>query len=145
MSKNTLNLDTKFFDDYIEKLESVGADIRAVLTDALEQSAETVEMDTLEAMKKANLPAKGKYSRGDTKKSIVRNSKVKWAGYIGSIDVGFDYGKDGAGGYLITGTPRMKPNYELEKIYKRKAYMTEIKKDMIDIFNDAISEKMGGE
>ncbi len=138
MGKNTLSLDTKFFDDYIERLEKAGADIREVLTNALEQAGDTVEYDTLNAMKSANLPAKGKYSKGDTEKSIIRNSKVRWAGYIAEISVGFDYGKDGAGGLLITGTPRMKPNHELNKIYKKKKYINEIKKDIIQLFNDTL-------
>ena len=38
----------------------------------------------------------------------------------------------------------MKPNYELQKIYKRKKYISDLQKDMYEIVNDAIIDKMGG-
>ena len=38
----------------------------------------------------------------------------------------------------------MRPDRELNRIYKSKRYMNAIKKDMADIFKDAIDDKMGG-
>lgn len=144
MGRNVLKLDMKGFDEYAEKLERVGADLKSIFTDALQQAAETITEDTIEAMSDSNLPAGGKYSTGRTKQSILQNPKVTWSGTIGEVGVGFDFDKPGAGGYLITGTPRMKPNRELNRIYKSKKYMTNIKKDMKDIFDDEIERRMGG-
>lgn len=144
MGRNVLKLDTKGFDEYAEKLERLDADLKSIFTDALQQAAETITEDTVEAMSSGNLPAGGKYSTGETKKSIVQNPKVTWSGTVGEVGVGFDFEKPGAGGYLITGTPRMKPNRELNRIYKSKKYMTNIKKDMKDIFDDEIQRRMGG-
>lgn len=143
-NRATLNLNTKNFEDLIAKLDELGGDIKAVVEDALNQAGETIEYDTLDAVAHANLPRGGKYSKGDTEKSIIRNPRVQWQGTTASISVGFDYDKPGAGGFLITGTPRMKPDYELQKIYKRKKYMRDIAKDMSEIVNDAIVAKMGG-
>lgn len=144
MGRTTLKLDTSAFDDFAEKLDRLDADLKPIFDDALTQAAETITDDTLEAVKDQYLPAHGNYSTGDTKRSIMRNPHVKWSGMMGEVAVGFDYSKSGAGGFLITGTPRMQPDKELNRIYKGKRYMTEIKKDMIEIFQDAIDDHMGG-
>ena len=113
------------------------------MTDALEQAAETIEEDTRDAMAKRYLPAQGAYSTGETKKTIV-SPKVVWSGTIAETGVGFDYGKRGAGGFLISGTPRMEPNRELAKIYTRKKHMKQIQSDMQDVVMDAIDRAMEG-
>lgn len=141
--RNTLHLDLKGFEELITKLESLGGDVKEVVTDALAQAAETIEEDTRDAMNPQNLPAHGIYSTGETKKSIAK-PEVSWSGNIAETGVGFDYGKQGAGGFLISGTPRMKPNAELEKIYVRKKYMKQIQSDMQDVVMDAIDMAMEG-
>ena len=89
------------------------------------------------------MPAGGKYSHGKTKESIVTDTTVTWSGGVGSVPIGFDFSKPGAGGYLITGTPRMRPNPELNKIYKQKKYMNAIQKEMGEKFLDFIADEMG--
>lgn len=140
----TLKLNLSGFNELITKLDKLGGNINKVVEDALTQAGETIADDTTDAVSNSNLPASGKYSKGDTMKSIAKNSKVEWSGTQASISVGFDYDKPGAGGFLITGTPRMKPNYALQKIYKQKAYMTYLQDGMKDIVNDAIDDMMGG-
>lgn len=142
--KNTLNIDTRGFEELITKLDELGGNIKEVVEDALNQAGETIEWDTKDAMASGNLPAKGKYSDGDTESSIIKDPHVTWEGTTASIKVGFDYGKNGAGGLLITGTPNMKPNRALNKIYKGKKYMKDLQNDMVEIVHDAINEKLGG-
>lgn len=144
MAKNTIQLSTKGFEEYIEKLDGLNADLQSIITDALEQAAETVQDDTLDALDKENLPAKGEYSQGDTEDSVIRNPKVKWSGTVAEIPVGFDFTKPGAGGLLISGTPRMQPATELNRIYRGKKYMRQIHNDMVDVFQDEIDRRMGG-
>ena len=144
MGKNILKLDTSSFDEFAERLDSLGADLKPIFTDALTQVAEIITEDTIEVVKDQYLPAHGEYSHGDTKKSIIRNPRVEWSGMIGEIAIGFDFSKPGAGGYLITGTPRMRPDRELNRIYKSKRYMRQIQEDMSEIFQDAIDDHMGG-
>lgn len=144
MGKNTLKLELSGFGALLTELDKLGGDLKPVITDALTQMGETIGDDTMDAVSKSNLPASGKYSRGDTEKSIVRNPKVNWQGQLAEINVGFDYGKDGAGGVLITGTPRMKPVHALQRIYKQKKYMKQRETDMSDIVMDAIHERLGG-
>lgn len=142
--RNTLKLDLKGFEELITKLEGLNGNVKKAVTDAMEQAGETIGEDTADAVEKSNLPAGGKYSKGTTKKAIVQNPKIIWSGTKAEIGVGFNYDKPGAGGFLITGTPRMKPDYELQKIYKRKKYMSAIQKDMTEVVNDYIEDVMGG-
>lgn len=141
--RNTLRLDLSGFSELLTELDRLGGDLRRVTEDALEQAGETIACDTLDAVQKPNLPAGGKYSKGDTAASIVQNPCVEWAGTTASIGVGFDYSKPGAGGFLITGTPKMRPDKALQEIYKRKKYMNEIQKDMQEVISDAIARRMG--
>lgn len=142
--KNTLKLSTKGFEEYIAKLDGLQADLKTIITDALEQAAETVECDTVDAVEKSQLPAHGDYSRGNTEKSIIRDSKVQWSGTTAEIPVGFDYTKPGAGGLLISGTPKMNPATQLNRMYRGKKYMRQIHDDMVGIFQDEIDKRMGG-
>ena len=144
MGKNLLKLDVSGFEEYIQKLEKLEADIKPIVSDALNQAGETITDDTFDAVSDSNLPRGGEYSTGKTKESIIKNPRIKWSGTTAEIGLGFDFNKPGAGGYLITGTPRMAPDKALNKIYKSKKYMKDIQKDMIDIFQDEISRRMGG-
>ena len=144
MGKNLLKLDVSGFEEYIQKLEKLEADLKPIVSDALNQAGETITDDTFDAVSDSNLPRGGEYSTGKTRESIIKNPRVKWSGITAEIGVGFDFAKPGAGGYLITGTPRMAPDKALNRIYKSKKYMKDIQKDMIDIFQDEISHRMGG-
>lgn len=143
MGKNTLKLETSGFSDLIEKIKAVNGNVKKAVDDALTQAGETITVDTLEALDNAYLPAKGKYSKEATKESVVQNPAVVWHGDTAEIAVGFDYGKKGAGGLLITGTPKMKPDKELQEIYKKKRYINEIHKDIENVLNDYVQEAGG--
>lgn len=139
-----LSIDFSAFDTYAEQLDKLGADLQHVIGDAMEQAAETVQDDVTEAMTAGNLPAGGRYSRGDTIAQIIRDPKVVWHGSYGEIGLGFDKTRPGAGGFLITGTPKMRPNYKLEDIFSRKKYLNKIMKQIQQELQDAIDERMGG-
>lgn len=142
--KSMISIDFSNFSDYAEKLDKLGGDLKEIFTDAMEQAAETVQFDTIDAMAKGNLPAGGKYSQGDTEASIIRDAKVSWHGSLGKIGLGFDKTRPGAGGFLITGTPKMQPNRALEDIYGRKKYENQLKKDIEEVLQDEIDRRMGG-
>lgn len=136
--KSSLSIDFGVFSDFAEELDKLGADLKEVFGDVMEQEGETVAEDTKEAVKDANLPAKGKYSQGDTEASIIMEPKVEWSGSVGEIGLGFDKTKEGAGGWLITGTPKMAPDYELEQIYGRKKY----ERQMVDSISDYLQSEI---
>lgn len=144
MGRNTLKLDTEGFERMIAHLTQLDGDVQTAVTDALEQSGDTITEDTQDAVTAANLPAGGEYSTGATADSIVSPSITWIGGTLAEMGVGFDYSKKGAGGFLISGTPRMRPDSALQKIYKRKKYMKQIQQDMIDVVQDYIVEALQG-
>lgn len=144
MGRNILKLDTRGIEELITRLDQLNGNVKAAVTDALTQAGETITDDTRAAIQPQHLPAKGKYSNGDTSRSIIDHPQVEWSGTIAEIGVGFDFGKPGAGGYLITGSPKMTPDFELQRIYKQKKYMSEIQKDMGELISDYIEEALEG-
>ena len=130
-------------DRYIESLRELDADLKTVIGDAMEQAADDPTTDTIAAMNPSYMPAGGKYSTGDTEKTIIRNPKAEWRGSVGSIGLGFDKEENGVGTLLISGTPRMQPNQKLAQIYTRKKTANEFYKVVIEAMENAI-EELGG-
>lgn len=137
-----LSIDFSCFEDFAAELDQLGADLKEIFTDVMEQEAETVAEDTKEAVKRANLPAGGKYSQGDTEDAIIMEPKVEWSGELGEIGLGFDKTKPGAGGFLITGTPKMQPDYALEDIYARKTYARKMRESISDYLGAEIQDHL---
>lgn len=146
IGKNMLKLDVKGFDEYIAKLEDLQADLKPIVSNILNEAGQTIEQDTVAGVSDQYLPAHGKYHHAGhpTEASIVRNARTTWSGSIAEIGVGFDFDKPGAGGYLITGTPRMAPDKELNKIYKSKRYMNGIRDKMIERFKEEVDRRING-
>ena len=142
--RNQFGLDFSQFEEFAEELDGLGADLQKIFDDIMTQSAETLQDDTFEAMDAKNLPAKGKYSHGKTKQAIDRSPKVRWSGAKGDVGFGFDKSKINAGSYLITGTPRMTPNYALEDIFVRKKYKRGIVRDIMEFLMAEIEDRVGG-
>lgn len=142
MARNTLRLDTKGFERMLQDLDAAGGDITRAIDEAFSKASAKITQDTKAAMAKPNLPAGGKYSDGTTMQSIVQDARVEWEGFVASIPIGFDFSKPGAGGFLITGTPRMQPDKELHKMYKQKKYMNEIQKEMSDVIMNHLIERL---
>ncbi len=141
-AKNTFTLDTAPLEGFVQKIIDLDGDAREAVESALEQAAETISDDTLDAVAPGNLPAQGRYSTGATEASVLRDQKARWTGTTAWIPVGFDFTMPGAGGYLISGTPKMAPVAQLRKMYKQKRYMADIQKDITDVLEDALVRAM---
>lgn len=142
MARNTLKLDTSDFERLLAQLQDAGRDAQLAVTQALEKAGQKISGDTLDVINDANLPAGGKYSTGETKESVVTNARVTWSGSVAEIPVGFDFSRPGAGGFLITGTPKMKPDKALNRMYKQKRYMRDIQDDMYHTVMSHVIDKM---
>ena len=112
MAKAKIGLQFDGWEETITKLDKLAgssATAKAV-EEALIDSKEYVNNNIDKAITSGNLPAKGKYSTGHTKKSINRDSNVEWQGQTATIKVGFDFKKSGTTSiFLMYGTPKMKP------------------------------------
>ena len=141
MAKNTLTLDTSSFDKLLAQLYRIEHEAsKEYISELLTKYAARVNTDTHIALSFAYLPAHGKYSRGQTAQAIADNVPPTWEGGVCSVPVGFDFNRDGAGGYLISGTPKMNPDPMLQKIYRQKAYMTGIEKEMFEELSAHLQE-----
>lgn len=121
------------------KLDKLGGTdlMKKGVEEALIESKKHVNPLIEQAMTK--LPAKGKYSTGDTKESIDTGMSVDWQGMKGSIKVGFDFKKSGAKSiYLMYGTPKMKPVSGL----KSAIYGAKTKKEIAEIQEKILSDKI---
>ena len=85
----------------------------------------------------AKLPAGGRYSSGNTKKSIDRDMSVDWSGMTATIKVGFDFSKSGVTSiFLMYGTPKMKPVAGL----KNAVYGAKTQKELSTIQEEALQK-----
>lgn len=141
--KNYIAVDFSAFAEYAEKLDKLGADLKDVIGDAMEEAAKQVQEDTADAVESANLPAGGQYSDGETRASIIRDVTPKWSGSVGEVRLGFDKSKPGAGGFLITGTPKMAPDAALAEMYSGRKYQRQINKKLEEHLQKALDE-LGG-
>lgn len=121
---------SSLYGDLIPKLEAMGADVQNIIGRQMREAAHKIALDTKKALGAQFLPAKGRYSTGTTARSINYFPRVEWEGNVASVPVGFDFSLAGAGGYLISGTPRMQPDKELHKMYKQKKYMGTVHREM---------------
>ena len=141
--KNYIAVDFSAFAEYAEKLDRLGADLKDIIGDAMEEAAKQVQEDKADAVESANLPAGGQYSDGETRASIVRDVTPKWSGSVGEVHLGFDKSKPGAGGFLITGTPKMAPDAALAEMYSGRKYQRQINKMIEEHLQKALDE-LGG-
>lgn len=91
VGRNKIGLQFKGWEETIAKLDELGGTqaIKRGVESALKSSKEYVNPQIEAAMTK--LPAGGKYSTGDTIRSIDKDMSIEWSGGTGEIKVGFDF------------------------------------------------------
>lgn len=142
MPKNRLTLNFKGFEELYYKLDSLQGDLKKVTEEALIKSHKVVTPKIEQCMSK--LPAKGKYSTGETKLSICKTEKVEWQGMKAYIPVGFEFDKSGMKSiFLIYGTPRMKPVSGLKNAIYGSKTQKEVGKVQEEVLQRAIRKIMG--
>lgn len=137
MARNRIGLQVEGFEEYMAKLDEVGGTVamRRGVEEALKESKKYVNPLIEKAMTK--LPAGGRYSTGDTKRSLDKDMSVEWQGATASIKVGFDFSESGLKSiFLMYGTPRMKPVTGL----KAAVYGAKTKKEIAAIQGAALDK-----
>lgn len=150
--KNKLTVDFSGFAEYMEQLDRLGADVKGITAEALKKSFEAVTPGIQAAISPHE-------KSGDTEKSLVTSSDVKWEGTRASVEVGFDiphgglpsvflmYGTPkhmGSNQYGSTGKPIPGTNQDLnlyESIYGNKT-KNKVRKIQKEIFDEAIGRAM---
>jgi len=122
MAKKKRNgFDTSALEKYAERLDAAGGSeaIKRAVTAGMIATKQEINKTVTAAMAKSNLPAKGKYSTGDTLESLDKSASVRWSGNIASTPLGFDMSQSGITSVLLmNGTPKMAPVNGLKKALK---------------------------
>lgn len=143
--KNKIGLRFDDWYDYMAKLDELGGTnaMKKGVEEALKESKKHVTPLIEKSMSK--LPAKGKYSTGDTKESIDKEMKVEWEGMTGFVNIGFDFSESGDKSiFLMKGTPKMKPVSGLKSsIYGAKT-QREIGEIQERVLSETIKKVMEG-
>lgn len=138
MSRNKLTVNFSAFEEYAEKLDKLGGDIKTAVDKSLEESKKLVNKQLHEQMKKHK-------RTGDTEKTIRDNARVEWSGTLGAVKVGFDIAHGGLPSiFLMYGTPRMQKDQKLYNAVYGAGTKRKIKELQKKIFNDEIKRVMGG-
>lgn len=137
MSKNKLTIDFKGFEEYAERLDKLGGDLKSATDEALQKSKEFVDNGLREQMQKH-------HRTGDTEKSLMLDAKVEWSGSTASVDVGFDIAHGGlASIFLMYGTPKMQPDKKLYNAIYGSATKRKVREIQEEIFAKAIKRREG--
>lgn len=138
MARSRFGIQFEGFDELMSNLDQVGGSpaMKRGIDDALTKSKEYVNERLDAVMVNSKLPAKGKYSKGDTKRSIEKTTEVKWQGTLASTKVGFNLKESGLTSiYLMYGTPKMKPVSGL----KAAIYGAKTKREVAAIQKEALN------
>lgn len=136
MAKKKFTLSFEGLEEYIQKLESLGENIKPVVNDCLEATHALVTKQAHESMVKHR-------RSGRTEGSIKDNAEINWEGHIASIDAGFDIANGGlASVFLMYGTPRMKKDTKVYNAIYGVATRKKVAELQKEIFSKAIQERM---
>lgn len=139
-----VNLEFTGFDEVLKKLAKLGADTEKIAEEALIETHKIITAKAEAAVAKSNLPAHGKYSFGDTEKSIKRDPDITWKGTEGSVAVGYNIKKGGLPSiFMMYGSPRyMKVQAVYDAFYGDQT-IGEVRNAQQEIFYKAL-EEFGG-
>ncbi len=132
---NKCYLEFDGFDEVIARLTKLEGNVKGTAEKALKESHKVITKNAEESVQKSNLPKKGKYSKGDTSKSLYEEPKVEWEGTLASVKTGFSISNGGlASIFMIYGTPRHMKNQKMYNAFWGKKALDEVKKIQEDIF-----------
>lgn len=138
MAKNKISLEFKAFEEYAEKFDKLGGDLKAVTEKALQNSHDFI-------MPKLHRDMSRHRRSGETEKSIVDDAKVEWEGTTASIRIGFKISDGGLPSiFLMYGTPRMQKDQQLYDDVYGKRTKKQIAELQEKTFARAIKKIMGG-
>lgn len=134
-----LSLEFRGLDEYLKKLSKVENAAKLVAEKALRASFDIVQDKAEIAVQKANLPAGGKYSTGDTEKSLKKQAEISWSGTEASMSVGFNISKGGLPSiFMMYGTPTYMKNQALYDAFYGEQTEGQVAKEQAEIFREAM-------
>lgn len=134
-----MKLEIQGLDQLLMRINQFDGDIRGTTEKALRETHAIVTKKAETAIAQGNLPAKGRYSHGETAAALRRNAEIEWHGSVAEVKVGFDIKRGGlASIFLMYGTPRMKPAKGLYNAF----YGSKTRKEIVEAQENAFWEEI---
>ena len=142
MAKKMIRLSYKGFERLGRVLDKINKEVVKTATEtALMKGAEKVQKDVKNALAPQFMPHGGMYSRNQTEAAVIV-PYPEWEGTVCSVPIGFDFTIPGHGGFLIKGTPKMRPNPMLHMIFLDPKYTKQIKEIIEESMKESIMEAL---
>lgn len=133
--KNKMGIEFEGFDEVISKMNTLNGNVKEITNKGLIETHKIITQKAGVAVQKNNLPAKGKYSTGQTAKALKKDANIQWNGAVGSVPVGFSISQGGlASIFMIYGTPRYMKNQKMYDTFWSKKTHDEVIEKQEDIF-----------
>lgn len=146
--KNRISIDFDGFDEMAERIDKLAglAGLQKAVEKGLKASKDYVNAEAEKAMQKSKLPAKGKYSKGDTLQGLDRNTAVDWkdGGTYATLKIGFDLSQNITSIFLMYGTPRMAPDKALYNAFYSAKTKRKVKEVQKEVVTEYLNEIMRG-
>ena len=142
--KNKMTIEFEGFEEVIKQMEQLNGNIKEITEQGLKETHKIITKKEEEAVQKTNLPAKGKYSTGLTKKSMKKEADIIWNGTEASVEVGFSISKGGlASIFMIYSTPRYMKNQKMYNAFWSKKTHDEVIEKQEEIFFNELRKLEG--
>lgn len=141
MARNRIGMSFTGWKEVMTKLDEIGGDaaMKRAVESGMKASKQYINSQIEPLVRAGNLPAGGKYSTGDVKRSIDKDMNVEWEHNTAVLPIGFDFKKSGTTSiFLIYGTPDMAPVRGL----KAAIYGAKTQKKIGEIQEEAVTKAM---
>lgn len=120
MGKNSVSMNFDGFDGLLDQLDKLAGDegLKRAVSGGMKQAKAITDEGIKKAMRKSNLPAKGKYSTGKSLSAVKAQTDIKWNGDVAELEVGFNRKISLTPVFLMYGSPRYAPVKGLKKALK---------------------------
>lgn len=142
MAKKKFSLEFEGLEEMVTQFDKLGVDVIPIATKALEATHAYITPNIHEKMSKSNLPAKGKYSTGQSESQIIDDVNIEWTGFSGAVDVGFSLDEGITPIFLMYGTPKMNAVKGLKNVIYGSKTKEEIAKIQEEIFVSELEKVM---
>ena len=122
MGKNSVSMNFDGFDGLLDQLDKLAGDegLKRAVSSGMKQAKAITDEGIKKAMRKSNLPAKGKYSTGKSLSAVKAQTDIKWNGDVAELEVGFNRKISLTPVFLMYGSPRYAPVKGLKKALMRR-------------------------
>ena len=120
MGKNSVSMNFDGFDGLLDQLDKLAGDegLKRAVSSGMKQAKAITDEGIKKAMRKSNLPAKGKYSTGKSLSAVKAQADIKWNGDVAELEVGFNRKISLTPVFLMYGSSRYAPVKGLKKALK---------------------------